>query len=48
MSTAPVPVGTIAHYNLLEQLDPAGPGELDRARDTGSAAPWPSASCRQP
>jgi eukaryotic-like serine/threonine-protein kinase len=27
-------LGTIAHYNLLEQLDPAGPGDLYRARDT--------------
>jgi serine/threonine-protein kinase len=24
----------VAHYNLLERLDPAGPGELYRARDT--------------
>jgi eukaryotic-like serine/threonine-protein kinase len=28
------PIGTVAHYNLLERLDPAGPGELYRARDT--------------
>ena len=28
------PIGVIAHYNLLERLDPAGPGELYRARDT--------------
>lgn len=27
-------LGTIAHYNLLEQLEPAGPGDLYRARDT--------------
>jgi serine/threonine protein kinase len=31
-STAPI--GVIAHYNLLERLEPAGPGELFRARDT--------------
>ena len=31
---APAPVGVVAHYNLLERLDPAGPGELFRARDT--------------
>jgi serine/threonine-protein kinase len=28
------PIGAIAHYNLLEQLDAAGVGELYRARDT--------------
>jgi eukaryotic-like serine/threonine-protein kinase len=28
------PIGTIAHYNLLELLEPAGPGDLYRARDT--------------
>jgi len=28
------PIGVIAHYNLLELLEPAGPGELFRARDT--------------
>ena len=28
------PIGVIAHYNLLERIDPAGPGELYRARDT--------------
>jgi len=27
-------LGTIAHYNLLEQLEPSGPGDLYRARDT--------------
>jgi serine/threonine-protein kinase len=27
-------LGTIAQYNLLEQLEPAGPGDLYRARDT--------------
>lgn len=31
---ATAPIGVIAHYNLLEQLDPSGPGELYRARDT--------------
>lgn len=31
---APAPIGVVAHYNLLERLDPAGPGELYRARDT--------------
>ena len=28
------PLAVIGHYNLLERLDPAGPGELYRARDT--------------
>lgn len=28
------PLGMVAHYNLLERLEPAGPGELYRARDT--------------
>jgi serine/threonine-protein kinase len=28
------PVGVVAHYNLLERLEPVGPGELYRARDT--------------
>ncbi|MEQ1758459.1 MAG: serine/threonine-protein kinase [Vicinamibacterales bacterium] len=28
------PIGTIAHYNLLEALERSGPGELFRARDT--------------
>ena len=32
--SAPVPLGTVAHYTLLERLDPAGPGDLFRARDT--------------
>jgi len=27
-------IGAIAHYNLLEVLEPAGPGDLYRARDT--------------
>ena len=30
----PTAIGVIAHYNLLEPLDPAGPGDLYRARDT--------------
>ncbi len=32
--SAAAPLGTVAHYNLLERLEPAGPGELFRARDT--------------
>ena len=32
--SAPAPLGVVAHYNLLERLDPAGPGDLYRARDT--------------
>ena len=34
--TAPSPgsIGAIAHYNLLERLEPSGPGDLYRARDT--------------
>jgi eukaryotic-like serine/threonine-protein kinase len=32
--SAPAPLGVVAHYNLLERLEPAGPGELYRARDT--------------
>lgn len=31
---APAPVGVIAHYTLLERLEPSGPGDLFRARDT--------------
>jgi serine/threonine-protein kinase len=31
---SPAAIGVIAHYNLLERLEPAGPGELFRARDT--------------
>ena len=31
---ATAPLGVVAHYNLLERLDPSGPGELYRARDT--------------
>jgi eukaryotic-like serine/threonine-protein kinase len=34
MSGSPASLGAIAHYNLLERLDPAGPGDLYRARDT--------------
>jgi len=33
-ASAPAPLGVVAHYNLLERLDSAGPGELFRARDT--------------
>jgi serine/threonine protein kinase len=33
-SGVPAPIGTVAHYNLLERLEPSGPGELFRARDT--------------
>jgi serine/threonine-protein kinase len=28
------PIGVVGHFNLLEQLDPSGPGDLFRARDT--------------
>jgi serine/threonine-protein kinase len=31
---SPSSLGSIAHYNLLEPLEPAGPGDLYRARDT--------------
>jgi eukaryotic-like serine/threonine-protein kinase len=35
MSTAvPAPLGAVSHYTLLERLEPSGPGELYRARDT--------------
>lgn len=34
MSGSPSPLGAIAHFNLLEQLEPSGPGDLYRARDT--------------
>lgn len=34
MTAVPGPIGVVAHYNLLERLEPAGPGELYRARDT--------------
>src|SRR5688572_27978459 len=30
----PAPLGVVGRYNLLERLEPAGPGELYRARDT--------------
>ena len=30
----PGPIGVVAHYNLLESLEPSGPGDLFRARDT--------------
>lgn len=33
-TSVPGPIAVIEHYNLLERLDPAGPGELFRARDT--------------
>jgi serine/threonine-protein kinase len=33
-TAVPGPIGVVAHYNLLERLEPAGPGELYRARDT--------------
>jgi len=33
-TSVPGPIAVIDHYNLLERLDPAGPGELFRARDT--------------
>lgn len=32
--TEPTSIGVVAHYNLLERLEPAGPGDLYRARDT--------------
>jgi eukaryotic-like serine/threonine-protein kinase len=32
--STPGPIGVVAHYNLLERLEPAGPGDLYRARDT--------------
>jgi serine/threonine-protein kinase len=34
MTSGPERIGVVAHYNLLERLEPAGPGELYRARDT--------------
>ena len=33
-TSTPTPIGVIAHYNLLERLEPSGPGDLYRARDT--------------
>jgi serine/threonine protein kinase len=32
--SAPAPIGAVGHYNLLERLESAGPGEFFRARDT--------------
>jgi serine/threonine-protein kinase len=32
--TAATSIGVVGHYNLLERLEPAGPGDLYRARDT--------------
>ena len=34
MTASPAPIGVVAHYNLLEQLERSGPGDLYRARDT--------------
>jgi serine/threonine protein kinase len=34
MTSSPTPIGVVAHYNLLEQLERSGPGDLYRARDT--------------
>jgi serine/threonine-protein kinase len=34
MTGSPAPLGAVAHYNLLEQLESSGPGDLYRARDT--------------
>jgi eukaryotic-like serine/threonine-protein kinase len=34
MSGSTAPIGVVAHYNLLEQLERSGPGDLYRARDT--------------
>ncbi len=33
-TSVPGPIAVIDHYNLLEHLEPAGPGDLFRARDT--------------
>jgi serine/threonine protein kinase len=33
-AAGPAPMGVVSHYNLLERLEPSGPGELYRARDT--------------
>lgn len=33
-ASVPTPLGAVKHYNLLERLEPSGPGELYRARDT--------------
>src|SRR5262245_34472476 len=32
--TVPAPLGSIAHYTLLDVLEPGGPGDIFRARDT--------------
>ena len=34
MTETTTTIGVVAHYNLLERLEPAGPGDLYRARDT--------------
>ena len=34
MSAVPAALGAVSHYTLLERLEPSGPGELYRARDT--------------
>jgi serine/threonine-protein kinase len=34
VNAVPAPLGVVAHYNLLERLEPSGPGDLFRARDT--------------
>jgi serine/threonine protein kinase len=34
MTNGPASLGAIAHYNLLERLEPSGPGDLFRGRDT--------------
>jgi serine/threonine-protein kinase len=34
MTGSSAPLGVVAHYNLLELLEPSGPGDLYRARDT--------------
>jgi serine/threonine protein kinase len=33
-SAGPAPIGVVSHFNLLEKLEPSGPGDLYRARDT--------------
>ncbi len=33
-AAGPSPIGVIGHFNLLERLEPSGPGDLYRARDT--------------
>jgi len=34
VNSAPTAIGAVAHYTLLERLEPAGPGDVYRARDT--------------